>query len=128
MYLMLQSPSELYALTKSCKVVAAIGLIDNGISLTVGNMHGTRRIICPAAREIGVVPKDNDEYYQEGSKLRYYNSHSTSPSVRGYWLRSPYCNGMPASAVPRAAINASGKLVSSFRQADVYGLMPLIYL
>ena len=128
MYLMLQSPSELYALTKSCKVVAAIGLIDNGISLTVGNMHGTRRIICPAAREIGVVPKDNDEYHQEGRKLRYYNSHSTSPSARGYWLRSPYCNGMPASAVPRAAINASGKLVSSFRQADVYSLMPLIYL
>ena len=35
---------------------------------------------------------------------------------------------MPPSVVPRAAINAKGKLVSSFRQADVYGLMPLIYL
>lgn len=128
MYLMFQSPSELYALTKSCKVVAAIGTIDSGISLTVGYMNGTRRIVCPCAREITVVPRDNDDYYQEGRKLEYYKNHSTSPSVRGYWLRSPYCNGMPASAVPRAAINASGKLVSSFRQADVYGLMPLIYL
>ena len=128
MYLMLQSPSELYALTKSCKVVAAIGKIDSGISLTIGYMNGTRRIVCPCAKEITVVPSDNDDYYQEGRKLEYYKSHSTSPSVRGYWLRSPYCNGMPASVVPRAAINASGKLVSSFRQADVYGLMPLIYL
>ena len=128
MYLMLQSPSELYALTKSCKVVAAIGKIDSGISLTIGYMNGTRRIVCPCAREITVLPSDNDDYYQEGRKLEYYKSHSTSPSVRGYWLRSPYCNGMPASVVPRAAINASGKLVSSFRQADVYGLMPLIYL
>ena len=128
MYLMLQSPSELYALTKSCKVAAAIGDTSSGESLTIGYMNGTRRIVCPCAREITIPPKDSDDYYQEGRKLEYYKSHSTSPSVRGYWLRSPYCNGMPASAVPRAAINASGKLVSSFRQADVYGLMPLIYL
>lgn len=128
MYLMLQSPSELYALTKSCKVAAAIGDTSSGKSLTIGYMNGTRRIVCPCAREITIPPKDSDDYYQEGRKLEYYKSHSTSPSVRGYWLRSPYCNDMPASAVPRAAINASGKLVSSFRQADVYGLMPLIYL
>ena len=128
MYLMLQSPSELYALTKSCKVAAAIGDTSSGESLTIGYMNGTRRIVCPCAREITIPPKDSDDYYQEGRKLEYYKSHSTSPSVRGYWLRSPYCNDMPASAVPRAAINASGKLVSSFRQADVYGLMPLIYL
>ena len=128
MYLMLQSPSELYALTKSCKVAAAIGDTTSGQSLTIGYMNGTRRIVCPAAREIGTLPADNDDYWQEGNKLNYYKNHSTSPSVRGYWLRSPYCNGMPASYVPRAAINASGKLVSSFSQADVYGLMPLIYL
>lgn len=128
MYLMLQSPSELYALTKSCKVAAVIGDTTSGKSLTIGYMNGTRRIVCPCAREIDVLPKDSDDYYQEGRKLEYYKNHSTSPSVRGYWLRSPYCNGMPASVVPRAAINASGKLVSSFRQTDVYGLMPLIYL
>ena len=129
MYLMSQSPSELYALTKSCKVVAVIGNTTNGTSLATGRMNGTRRIICPSAIEItGTPPADFNQYYYEGKKLQYYKSHSTSPSVRGYWLRTPYCNNMPSSAVPRAAINASGKLVSSFRQADVSGLMPLIYL
>ena len=128
-YLIFQSPSELYALTKSCKVAAAIGDTTSGKSMVTGSMNGTRRIICPSAIEItGTPPADFNQYYKEGKKLEYYKNHSTSPSVRGYWLRTPYCNNMPSSVVPRAAINASGKLVSSFRQADVYGLMPLIYL
>ena len=129
MYLIFQSPSELYALTKSCKVVAAIGDTTSGRSLITGSMNGTRKIICPSAIEItGTPPADSNYYYQEGKKLAYYKNHSTSPSVRGYWLRTPYCNNMPSSDVPRAAINAKGKLVSSFAKTDVYGLMPLIYL
>lgn len=129
MYLMFQSPSELYALTKSCKVAAAIGDTTSGRSLVTGSMNGTRTIVCPSAIEItGTPPADFNYYYNEGKKLEYYKNHSTSPSVRGYWLRTPYCNDMPSSVVPRAAINAKGKLVSSFAKADVYGLMPLIYL